>query len=136
MTVPPPGLFSTMTDRLSTLPSLSDNKRATESFAPPGANGTIKQTGRSGYSARTGADSATVARTLAAVRSFIMFRSLNPRPLPGRADEPLGVRDRHPWSAHILRRVFLNRDLIRSVHGVLRARSPSGFSKASLIERS
>jgi hypothetical protein len=51
-------------------------------------------------------------------------------------DEPLGVRDRYAWSAHILRRVFLNRDLIRSVHGVLRARSPSGLSKASLIERS
>src|SRR5260370_15216236 len=87
MTVPPPGLFSTMTDRLSTLPSLSDNKRSTESFAPPGANGTIRRAGRSGYSARTDAEIATVARTPTAINSFIMFRSLNPRPLHHRTGE-------------------------------------------------
>ena len=55
--------------------------------------------------------------------------------LPGVLMSP-GVRDSHILSAHIFRRVFLNRDLIRSVHGVLRARSPSGLSKAALIDRS
>src|SRR6266851_8784804 len=62
MLPPAPPRFSTTTLWPSALASGSVRMRTTMSFAPPGTNGTTIVTGRSGYSARLGGESATSPR--------------------------------------------------------------------------
>src|SRR6185312_9552850 len=68
MTAPAPGLFSITTGWPMRFETPSAAARAMRSFAPPGANGTIQRTGRSGHSAC--APSVAKARTAKSMRAI------------------------------------------------------------------
>src|SRR5947208_189260 len=77
-----PGLFSTMTDCLNSLPRKSATLRPRMSVAPPAANGMISRIGRSGYSAAAPDGSNAAAQTIptncAAIRERLTRPFMSP----------------------------------------------------------